>query len=52
MEVPSKEKSKIAKKKLFAFLRTTAKLEEKIEVASKILFQLKVKEKAPSKDLF
>jgi hypothetical protein len=41
MEVSAKVKSKTVNKKLFAFLRTSARLEEKIDIASKILFQIK-----------
>ena len=48
MEKSPKEKSKTAQKKLFAFLRASAKLEEKIDVASKILFQYRDNEKSNS----
>ena len=41
MEVSTKIKSETTNRKLFAFLNTTAKLEKKIEIASKILLQSK-----------
>ena len=47
MEKSPKEKSKTTQK-FFAFLRASAKLEEKIDVASKILFQFRDNEKSNS----
>ena len=41
MEIDAKGKLKISGSKLFAFLKATEKLEEEIDIASKILSQIK-----------
>ena len=52
MELNEKRRSKITSSKLFAFLDATAKLEEEIDIASKILLKIKNDNSLNRKDYF